>query len=137
LSRAVLDTSLILKWYLPADPLFERAVAVRERFEGIAPGFMQVELANALWKYVRAGHLDVDSACDVVSSVVDRLELVPDEVLIEAAQRLGAELDHSIYDCLYLALARREALPLVTVDKKLGRLAVALDIDVTVLATSA
>ncbi len=134
MSRVVLDASLIMKWYLPDDPLFEDALAVRDGMEGVAPAFVQVELANTLWKYVRAGLLDIDSACAVVSSVVGRLELVADEDLIEAAQRLSASLDHAVYDCLYIALARRDGLVLATVDKRLAARAADLGVDVRYLS---
>lgn len=134
MSRVVFDASLIMKWYLPDDPLFEDAVAVRDAGEGVAPSFVQVELANALWKYVRAGLLDVDGACAVVSTVAARLELVPDEDLIEAAQRLSASVDHAVYDCLYIALARRDGLALATVDKRLATRASELGVDVRYLS---
>lgn len=34
------------------------------------------------------------------------------------AQRITREIDHPIYDCLYLALAERETAIVVTADKK-------------------
>lgn len=120
MTRAIFDASLILKWYLPTDPLFEKALATRRDVEALAPSLVLAELGNALWRYVRASLLDIDEACAVVGSVEGRLELIPDAELIEAAQRLSADLDHPVYDCLYLALARRESLPLVTVDKRLA-----------------
>jgi predicted nucleic acid-binding protein len=36
---------------------------------------------------------------------------------------LACHLDHPVYDCLYLALARREAAILLTDDQRLQRLA--------------
>ncbi|WP_254987446.1 hypothetical protein [Cyanobium sp. ATX 6E8] len=39
------------------------------------------------------------------------------------AQALAFHLDHPFYDCLYLALARREAAVLVTADQRLQQLA--------------
>lgn len=47
--------------------------------------------------------------------------LVPLEELIEAATRLAVTLDHSVYDCLYLALAVREHTRLVTADQQFAR----------------
>jgi predicted nucleic acid-binding protein len=37
--------------------------------------------------------------------------------LAALAFALARELDHSAYDCFYLALARRRAAPLVTLDR--------------------
>jgi predicted nucleic acid-binding protein len=39
------------------------------------------------------------------------------------ALALACHLDHPVYDCLYLALARREAAVLLTADQKLMALA--------------
>ena len=39
--------------------------------------------------------------------------------LAEPAMALARELDHSVYDSIYLALARRRGAPLVTSDQKL------------------
>lgn len=133
MSRAVFDASLILKWYLPDDALFERAVTIRLGVDAVAPALMLVELANALWKYVRAGLLDIEEACAVVASVSDRIETTPDIDLLEDAQRLSASLQHPVYDCLYLALASKERLPLVTVDKRLAAQANLLGLEVTLL----
>ena len=136
MSRAVFDASLILKWYLPDDALFERAVAIRRGVDAVAPALMLVDLANALWKYVRAGLLDIEETCAVVASVSDRIETTPDIDLLEDAQRLSASLQHPVYDCLYLALASRERLPLVTVDKRLAAQANVLGLEVTLLEQS-
>lgn len=39
------------------------------------------------------------------------------------ALALACHLNHPVYDCLYLALARREAALLLTADQRLKRLA--------------
>ena len=39
-------------------------------------------------------------------------------ILMERAYALANELGHSVYDCLYLALAEQEAATLVTADRK-------------------
>jgi predicted nucleic acid-binding protein len=39
------------------------------------------------------------------------------------ALALACHLDHPVYDCLYLALARREAAQLLTADQRLEKLA--------------
>ena len=53
--------------------------------------------------------------------LVDVIE--PDRYLQAEALALACHLDHPVYDCLYLALARREAAVLVTADKRLQQLA--------------
>jgi predicted nucleic acid-binding protein len=46
-------------------------------------------------------------------------QLVPTELLLPQAMQLSRSLDHSVYDCCYLALAMRENAPLITADRRL------------------
>jgi predicted nucleic acid-binding protein len=54
-------------------------------------------------------------------ALVDRVE--PDRHLQAEALALAIHLQHPVYDCLYLALARREAATLISADQRLLRLA--------------
>ncbi|MGO8831380.1 MAG: type II toxin-antitoxin system VapC family toxin, partial [Roseiarcus sp.] len=47
-------------------------------------------------------------------------EIVDMVKLIEPAVILARETDHSVYDCLYVTLARQRDLQLVTLDQKLA-----------------
>ncbi len=53
--------------------------------------------------------------------LVDQIE--PDRHLQVEALAMACHLNHPVYDCLYLALARREAATLLTADRRLQSLA--------------
>jgi len=55
------------------------------------------------------------------AALVDHIE--PDRHLQVEALALACYVDHPVDDCLYLALARREAAILLTADQRLQRLA--------------
>jgi predicted nucleic acid-binding protein len=57
----------------------------------------------------------------MASLVLDAV--LPDRHLQVEALALACHLDHPVYDCLYLALARREAALLLTADQRLQQLA--------------
>jgi predicted nucleic acid-binding protein len=38
--------------------------------------------------------------------------------LVPAASRLARDLDHPVYDCVYLALAMQEERPVITADRR-------------------
>ncbi|TVS02656.1 MAG: PIN domain-containing protein [Cyanobium sp. PLM2.Bin73] len=100
-----------------ADQL-ERAALV------IAPELMLTEVANALWKLQRSNALntmDPQALLADARQLVDAIE--PDRTLQVEALALACHLNHPVYDCLYLALARREAAALLTADQKLRHLA--------------
>lgn len=90
----------------------------------LAPELMLTEVANALWKLSRSGSLvEVNPQVLLADArdLVDQFE--PDRELQVEALALACHLDHPVYDCLYLALARREAAVLLTADQRLQALA--------------
>jgi predicted nucleic acid-binding protein len=121
---SVLDASAAVRLIL-ADPA---AADLAERVGGaalvLAPELMLTELANTLWKLQRAqrlNDLDPQELLAEARELVDRLE--PDRHLQAEALALACHLNHPVYDCLYLALARREAASLISSDRRLNALA--------------
>jgi predicted nucleic acid-binding protein len=89
----------------------------------LAPALIQTEVANGLWKLKRVGALADLNPQDLLreaTELVDHLE--PDQNLQVEALALAIHLNHPVYDCLYLSLARREAACLLTVDRRLQAL---------------
>jgi len=120
----VLDASAAVRLIL-ADPA---AADLAERVGGaalvLAPELMLTELVNTLWKLRRADRLndlDPQELLAEARELVDRLE--PDRHLQAEALALACHLNHPVYDCLYLALARREAASLISSDRRLNALA--------------
>lgn len=100
-----------------ADAL--RAMVTQETL--IAPELVLSEVGNALWRKQRVGALspaDAEIAMQDIEALFDRL--LPLSSLNRAALRLAITHAHPIYDCFYVALARREGLPLVTGDRRLA-----------------
>ena len=121
MTTAVVDASVATKWFIGGAPLREEALSVRRSYRSIAPALILIEVANALWRYLRLDALTVDDVVDAVRVVERGTTITPDATLIEAAQRLSADRDHPVYDCLYAALAVREGRPLITADGRLVR----------------
>ena len=120
----VLDASAPVRLIL-ADPA---AADLADRVGGaamvLAPELMLTQLANTLWKLRRADrliNLDPQELLAEARELVDRLE--PDRHLLAEALALACHLNHPVYDCLYLALARREAASLISSDRRLNALA--------------
>lgn len=89
----------------------------------LAPELMLSEVANTLWKLHRTdnlGGLDPQGLLADARDLVDQIE--PDRHLQVEALALACHLNHPVYDCLYLALARREAAQLLTADQRLQKL---------------
>jgi predicted nucleic acid-binding protein len=115
----VVDASVATLWVLDQDGS-ERALALRNEDSLIAPSLIAAEIGSALWKAVRRAETTPKSALIALqSALLPFRQLVPDEELSERAMELAIELNHPIYDCLYLALAERERCGLATADKRL------------------
>jgi len=120
----VLDASAVLR-LITHDPMAsDWAEQLGEAPLVLAPELMLTEVANALWKLQRGAGLagmDPHQLLADAADLVDQVE--PDRHLQVEALALACHLNHPVYDCLYLALARREAALLLTADRRLRRLA--------------
>ena len=117
----VLDASVAVKWVVEEE-FTDRALGMLEASADLsAPGHWLGEVATALWA-AAAVHRVVPRA-----QVDDRLRWLtelgvretPVASLISSAAALAFELHATPYDTLYLALAERLRVPLVTADRKL------------------
>ncbi len=89
-----------------------------------APELMLTEVANALWRLQRAGQLPAERLQRRLSRAAELVDVIePDRHLQVEALALACHCDHPVYDCLYLALAGREAAGLLTADQRLQQLA--------------
>jgi len=120
----VLDASAALRLVCHDPMAASWAEQLQQASLVLAPELMLTEVANALWKLQRAGSLaglDPQLLLADARDLVDQID--PDRHLQVEALALACHLDHPVYDCLYLALARREAAVLLTADQRMQRLA--------------
>ncbi len=120
---AVVDTNVVAYHLLGTAPFAAEA----GRFLHVAgalsaPAIWEAELANVLWMAVRKGILEIDEA-------LQRLGLAARLGIISVASRslwlgaLGRAVNSgiSVYDTLFIELAHRQGLSLVTFDAHLCR----------------
>lgn len=119
----IVDASVAVQWYVPERDS-ERAHAVAEGRKLLAPDLLAMECANVLWKYVRRGEASRTKAAEALDLLrTAPISWVRDLEMVSDAQRLSIELNHPVYDCLYLALALRNGVPVVTADRRFAQLA--------------
>ena len=107
----VIDANVAAKWYVEELGTKE-AVAYRGQ-RLIAPDLVLVEVANVLWRKLDRGEVELAQLTAALQSLPHAFDL-----LVRAVE-LAVQVRHPVYDCLYLALAERDAVPLVTDDAKL------------------
>jgi predicted nucleic acid-binding protein len=117
----VVDASVALKWFLLEEPNASQALAILRGGDTlIAPDFLIAEVCNAAWRSARLGRL-TQSQLDEIAASVPRFfdALVSATGLAPLAVEIARQLDHPVYDCLYLALAEAEQASFVTADLQL------------------
>jgi predicted nucleic acid-binding protein len=118
----IVDASVAAKWLFKENDA-EKARAILEeaqagRFSLLAPELLLAEVASSLWKRVRREGLQ---PADVRAHYSRFVEFCPALVrissLTEPALSLALAHGHSVYDCLYVALALETRCDLVTADE--------------------
>jgi predicted nucleic acid-binding protein len=122
----VLDASVALRWFLD-NPVPVYADRVKQMFlkgtRAVVPALWHLEMGNGLAIAERRSVLtpaDVDRAIINLEQIVTQA-MDTDSGLVSARQSLvtARSFQLSAYDAVYLDLARRERLPLATLDDRL------------------
>ena len=117
----VVDASVALKWFLPDEPLAAEALAIiRDGSALVAPDILIAEVCNAAWRSARLGRIGQNQMSEI-AAILPRFfdTLVGAAALAPRAVVIAGELDHPVYDCLYVALAEVRQARLVTADTRL------------------
>jgi len=120
-SRAVLDASAAVHLVMNGDHAPRLAERLGASAIVTAPSLFCSEVANALWKYVRAGKLSLDLASQRVEECIGLTDsLVPERSLVQEALVAAARQQRSVYDMMYAVLARRSGAAVITMDRPLA-----------------
>lgn len=126
--RTVLDASSAANIVLRTDLAPALIEKLRQSHLVIAPALFHSEIANTLWKYVRVGDMDKETAFIRYGEAIDLVDTFEaDQQLIAEALSTAIRYNHPVYDMLYVILARRHGCTILTVDKKLVALIQQLD----------
>lgn len=124
--RFVLDASVALAWFVD-NPVVPYATRVKKSLvrdaRAVVPGLWHLEMANGLAVAERRGILTAANATAgivvIEQLLAQAIESSTDFVSIRQALTTARTLQLSAYDAVYLETARRERLPLATLDRKL------------------
>lgn len=119
----VVDASVAVKWLVPEEDSDKAEQFLFSPEKLVAPTIIRIEVAAALTRLARMKTLSLD----IVSTLLEdwqhslhegTVTLEPTQRDFEAATRLSLKIEHQLQDCLYLAVAKRLKVPLVTADQK-------------------
>ena len=115
----VVDASVALKFVTQELGAAEAAAILAAPDPLIGPDWVLLECASGLAKKVLMNGLPqakAEASMAALPTFFSRL--YPSVALLDSSLELSVRLGHAIYDCLYLALALREDVALITADKK-------------------
>jgi predicted nucleic acid-binding protein len=118
----VVDASVAVKWFIPEAGEEAAAKLLGGKNRLIAPALIRLEVTGAIIRRYREGHLSEKKAREATQAWEAMLEhrvvrLVPDAGLFDAAVQMAFLARHTLADCLYLAIAKQLAAPVITADK--------------------
>jgi predicted nucleic acid-binding protein len=119
--NAVVDTNVVAYYLLATEPFVEESRRFwRVVAQPVAPALWAAELANVMWMAARTGVLTPDEAHRRLG-LAGRLRIrsVPIRTLWQGALARAAATDVAVYDTVFVELALRRRLPLVTFDAKI------------------
>ena len=120
MTRFVVDASVAVKWYLPEEHSDCAARWCRSGAVLEAPDLLHGEIGNVLWKRVRRRELTREQAGEIIAALsLMPIEIYPSRQLAAAALQIACEINLTVYDCLYLAMAMLTGSRLVTADRRL------------------
>ena len=114
----VVDASVAFKWFVPDEPhSVEAAALLRSEDLLLAPEILVAEVCNIAWRSARVGRIEPEQATRIATVLPGLFSsLIGSGLLAQRAVEIARELDHPVYDCLYLSLAEARQTTLVTAD---------------------
>ena len=118
--RAVVDTNVLAHFLLGTRPFVDEASRFWHAVDAtVAPAVWEAELANVVWMAIRAEVLPAEEGRKRLS-LANKLGIqsIPSKTLWHGALERAVQSGVAVHDTLFVELAIRENLPLVTFDAK-------------------
>lgn len=100
----ILDASVAVEWLVPEDHS-ETAAALVGQTDIFVPTLFHSEVANALWKKARRNEIRLEEIIAHLAEVPLLVTTLDETEAMPRALAMAADLEHPVYDCVYLALA--------------------------------
>jgi len=132
----VIDASTLAKFILKEEGWEE--VAEQLKAGTLSLDLVVKEVANAVWKRFRQGAVsreEAKSMLNALKEIQERAIKIEEELTyLDGAAEIAFDRDITIYDSLYIALAKEKGLNLLTADETQASVATAENVD-TILLT--
>jgi len=125
MKSAVLDASVILKWYLFDETYGQKALDLLQKFvtkelNVLSPSLLEYEVINGLIIAQKRTRIGEEEILMAIQGFFDlQIDLRDLSHFYQPALKYCRVYNRSLYDASYLALAETEGIPLITADRGL------------------
>ncbi|GAP97544.1 type II toxin-antitoxin system VapC family toxin [Leptolyngbya sp. NIES-2104] len=134
----VVDASVVIQYAITQQYTPESRNLISQMYQGSQlhiPEFCLLECTNVLWKAVRFDNL----AVTIATQIVRELQRLPFQIesvasLLPDALQIGLTHQLAIYDSLYITLAQQLDIPLISVDERQVRAAIAQNVTIKLIS---
>ena len=125
MKSAVLDASVILKWYLFDETFGQKALDLLHRFitrelNILSPSSLEYEVINGLIIAQKRGRIKQEKILEAIEGFFDlQIDLKNLSHFYERSLKYCKVYNRSLYDASYLALAEAEDISFITADEGL------------------
>ncbi len=126
MTAAVVDASVVMAWLFveSESPRVAAAFETIQRGEAVAPVLIYFEIRNVMLVAERRRRITQEQSATFLNQLAKlAIRMAPPNG--EEAMALARAYALTFYDATYLELAKREALPLATLDRDLEKAAIA------------
>jgi predicted nucleic acid-binding protein len=118
-SRLVIDSSVVIKWFVPEVHTDDALRYLDPDLDREAPELLLAEVSNILWKKVGRGELTDSQAVRIAQDIAQAdVNIHPMRSLFIPGLTLALSTGRTAYDSIYLALADSLSTRVVTADRR-------------------
>ena len=120
----MIDASVLIKFYVP-EIFSDKAEGLLTRVEQgdvmlLAPDLIYPEAGNILWKKQRLKELTRSEVEEITDAIVSLpLKIEASKLLLPLAIDIGIAYKITVYDAIYISMARVYEIKMMTADRKL------------------